>query len=150
MTTDIILEFWGVAQRAARAARPGLSQPLIGHVIINDGITFYDLTDDPHDADNWRLIATRFPDLADLLPSWYVGSKSARNDSQSQLQRDVDRVRHLGSGASLADISETLTGKRTYGGAAYQRVKEVQEALKTSTTTPSERIGAGSRENRAA
>ena len=141
MATDIILEFWGVAQ--SPPSSPSQPQP-------QPGISFYDLTDDPNDPDNWQLIATRFPYLADLLPSWYVDSKSLKNEPQSQLQRDIRRVKHLGQGASLADISETLTGKRTYGGAAYQRVKEVSEALKTSTTTPSERIGAGSIEKRAA
>lgn len=127
-------DFWGVPT-------PDQPQP---------GIQYYHLNDDPHDPENWRLIALRFPDLAALLPVQYVGSKSPSIDSHSQLQQDIEAVRHLGQGASLADISEILTGKRTYGGAVYQRVKEVQQALKTSTTTPSEPGNAGSRENKAA
>lgn len=53
----------------------------------------------------------------------------------SQLQHDVEQVLHLGPGASLADISEELTGSRQYGGSTYTRVKDVQYRLKSSTTT---------------
>jgi len=117
--------------------------------IAQRGISFYDLTDDPNDPHNWALIAARFPDLADLLPTWYV-AKSASSESESQLQRDVERVRHLGQGASLADISDVLTGERTYGGAVYRRVKAVRDALKNTTTTPSEAGNAGSSKKLAA
>lgn len=37
---------------------------------------------------------------------------------------------------TLADIAESLTGKREYGGAAYTRVKAVRDFLENTTTTP--------------
>lgn len=51
-----------------------------------------------------------------------------------QLEQDLKAIAHL-QAPSLADISEVLTGERQYGGATYKRVKAVQQALKSSTTT---------------
>lgn len=58
----------------------------------------------------------------------------------STLASDLEQVYHLGPGTSLADISEVLTGSRQYGGATYKRVKEVKEALETTTTTENEGV----------
>lgn len=51
-----------------------------------------------------------------------------------QLQQDLQAIEHL-SEPTKADISEVLTGKRTYGGANYERVKQAYEAFYSSTTT---------------
>lgn len=53
------------------------------------------------------------------------------------LMEDLAAVEHLDD-PSLADISETLTGSRQYGGATYSRVKAVKEALLQTTTTAEE------------
>lgn len=37
---------------------------------------------------------------------------------------------------TLADIAESLTGKREYGGAIFSRVKAVRNFLENTTTTP--------------
>lgn len=37
---------------------------------------------------------------------------------------------------TLADIAESLTGKREYGGAIFSRVKAVKNFLENTTTTP--------------
>jgi len=37
---------------------------------------------------------------------------------------------------TLADIAESLTGKREYGGAAFTRIKAVKTFLEDTTTTP--------------
>lgn len=55
----------------------------------------------------------------------------------SQVELDLTKVAHLVD-PSLADIAEALTGERTYAGAKYARVKAVQKALKTTTTTDQE------------
>ena len=128
-----LFEFWGV---------PG-PEPK-----PNRQITWRDLTADPNDPANWSLIALRFPMLADVVPppQFSVKSNSANpGESGSQLATDLDQVRHLGSGASLADISEVLTGDRSYGGAMHKRLREIKRLLKTSTTTPQK--GSGSTEN---
>ena len=129
----LFFEFWGV---------PG-PEPK-----PNRQITWRDLTADPNDEANWSLIALRFPMLADVVPppQFSVKSHSANpGESGSQLATDLDQVRHLGSGASLADISEVLTGDRSYGGAMHKRLREIKRLLKTSTTTPQR--GGSSTEN---
>lgn len=50
------------------------------------------------------------------------------------VEQDLARIRHLVS-PSKADIAEVLTGQRTYGGAAYERVNRVYQALAGSETT---------------
>ena len=37
---------------------------------------------------------------------------------------------------TLADIAESLTGRREYGGAVFTRVKAVRDFLENTTTTP--------------
>lgn len=119
----MVYDFWGVPPPEPQAP----------------GVVMSSLSADAHDPRNWTLIALRFPWLADVLPPPMFAAKSRGGnpgESGSQIETDLDRVRHLGAAASLADISEVLTGQRTYGGATYQRVKVVKQALKTSTTTP--------------
>lgn len=61
----------------------------------------------------------------------------AGSERVSQVELDLAKVAHLVE-PSLADIAEALTGERTYAGAKYARVKAVQRALKSTTTTQQE------------
>ena len=134
----LFFEFWGV---------PG-PEPK-----PNRQITWRDLTADPNDPGNWSLIALRFPMLADILPppQFSVKSHSANpGESGSQLATDLDQVSHLGSGASLADISEVLNGSRYYSGKMHKKLQRIQERLKTSSSYPSEARKQGRRTDKAA
>ena len=63
-------------------------------------------------------------------------SQSGKIDA---LAADLEKVKHLGSGARLADIAEVLTGSRQYGGSSLvKRLKAVHKLLTTTTTTPEE------------
>lgn len=129
----MIYEFWGVLP----------PEEFRGQVekIMSTRIKLSDLTADPHDQNNWSLIALRFPELADVIPPPQFAVKSNSGDpgeSVSQLARDLDQVRHLGTSASLADISEVLNGSRYYSGKMHKRLKRLREFLKTSSSSPSE------------
>lgn len=84
--------------------------------------------------ENSPILQSMAPDVRAVLLN---GSQKQIEAAESQLQRDLEQVFGAGldSTALLADISEVLTGERQYGGATYKRVKDVAEALKTSTTT---------------
>lgn len=134
----VIYEFWGVLPPPPPSQRQ---------------IKLSDLTADPHDKNNWSLIALRFPELADVIPppQFAVKSNSGHSgESGSQLATDLDQVRHLGASASLADISEAITGERSYGGAMHKRLRRIKKLLKTSTTTPQKRSNSQKSQRKAA
>lgn len=122
----MIYEFWGVLPPAPMGQRQ---------------IKLSDLTADPHDQNNWSLIALRFPELTDVIPPPQFAVKSNGGDpgeSVSQLARDLDQVKHLGAAASLADMSEVLNGSRYYSGKMHKKLKRLKKLLKTSSSSPSE------------
>lgn len=47
---------------------------------------------------------------------------------------DVARVKHLGPGASLADLAEVIYGRRHYGGSEHSYLKNLLNALQTSSS----------------
>ena len=70
--------------------------------------------------------------VSDLEIIFY--SSEFGSESDLQLKNDLESIKHLKK-PSKADISEALTGKRTYGGSTYDRVKAAYDAFYTSTTS---------------
>lgn len=69
--------------------------------------------------------------------SYLFGSESDTG-TDVRLENDLEAIKHLQQ-PSKADIAEVLTGKRTYGGAIFERVTAAFDAFYTSTTSPEER-----------
>lgn len=91
----------------------------------------------------WPWLVERFPWIFDGINTntepYATYLKSGGAAGADQYLAAVD---HLGPGASLADISEAIYGERTYGGARYKTVKDVQTILNNTTTTPNNAAGA--------
>lgn len=78
------------------------------------------------------------PDLCEMaadVRAALLGKAAAAASADGQLQQDIDQVRGLVS-PSKADIAQALTGQRTYGGATYERINRVYQAISTTSTTP--------------
>lgn len=73
-------------------------------------------------------------EMADDVRAVLLGKKSAAAAATSDFDRDLARVSHLGETAKLADLSETIYGRRHYTGREHTHLQGLKNALKTSSS----------------
>lgn len=73
-------------------------------------------------------------EMADDVRAVLLGKRAAAATATSEFERDLARVTHLGETAKLADLSQTIYGRRHYAGREHEYLKLLKSALETSTS----------------
>lgn len=107
---------------------------------------------DPETA--WPWLVKEFPwifDGIDTSKEPYAHYLSNSYKPKTALQSDLQKVSHLGQDCSLADLSEIIYGRRYYSGSQHKYLKQLREALISSSSHSEEDVSdASSAEKRAA